>query len=69
MATADRPDSVELQFLLTVEPPAGGRGWRARLVPKAPQDPPITWEFASPLELARHIARLSLPPTPGSGLR
>lgn len=69
MATTDTTEPVELQFLLTVEPPGGGRRWRALLVHQVPDGPAMTCEFASPLELARHIARLSLPPTPGSGLR
>jgi len=69
MATADRSETVELQFLLTVEPPAGKRPWRALLVHQVPGGSATTCEFASPLELARHIARLTIPPTPGSGLR
>lgn len=66
---ADRSDPVEMQFLLTVESPADGRRWRARLTLQTPEGPVTACEFASPLELARHIARLTLPPTPGSGLR
>lgn len=66
---ADRSDPFELRFLLTVEPPADGRRWRARLTLQTYDGPATASEFASPLELARHIARLTLPPTPGSGLR
>lgn len=69
MATIDRTPPVELQFLLTVEPPEGGRRWRALLVQRGLDGAALASEFASPLELARHIARLTLPPTPGSGLR
>jgi len=66
MAIADTPTS--LQFQLTVAPQAADRRWHALLVQQI-GGTEVQHEFDTPLELARHVARLSLPDLSGGGLR
>lgn len=61
------PETPRLLFVLTVEPATPQRRWRARLVQHGTASEVIR-EFENPLELARYVAQLSLPPL-GGGLR
>jgi len=60
-----RPESApEIALRLVVRPATKGLPWSARL-----EDGAETNEFHSPLELARHIARLGGSSEPPRGLR
>lgn len=69
MATNDSSTTSNLLFVLTIEPETTCRRWRARLVQHRPGAPEAWQEFDNPLELARYVARLSIPVSPGRGLR
>jgi hypothetical protein len=61
------PETPRLLFVLTVEPETPQRRWHARLVQHGSASE-VAREFDNPLELARYVAQLSLPP-PAGGLR